>query len=434
MQKKWVIPKIIPAVIILLILSSLTAHPTQSQGTEDGEALSLHPQEAAAFDNFGSAIAVSSDTLLVGAPGTNLEGAHNGGAAFIFQRQDAEWVESARLLPDPPQPGSGFGNAVAIDGNTAAVGARYEFNPGNGNGSGAVYIYAQVNGTWRLQARLAASDSAPFDLFGYSVALHGDMLAVGARAADGFDGERNSGAVYLYQWVGDDWYLQARLSPDDLVAEDHFGQALAFDGQYLFASAPGRDNPGSPNSGMVYAFNLQGDEWIIAAELTAASPQAEAQLGSVLSLDGDTLAALASQEYQQGEMPPGAPMWGGDFGAVHIFELQDGEWEWQNRILPPAEEQYGLQLKGLDLSGERLAMSGVGQGGTYRYEKVSGEWVQLPTLIPEFLSITWGIVIQLQLSEDQILLGHRFYDVNTGPYSTGEPLLSAGVVFVLDWE
>ena len=432
MQKKRKILILFQSLIVLLILTSLTAHRTQSQATEDGEAQSLHPQEAVAFDNFGSAMAVSGDTLLIGAPGTNLKRAHNGGAAFIFQRQDAEWVESARLLPDPPQPGSGFGNAVAIDGNTAAVGARYEFNPGSGNGSGAVYIYAQVNGTWRLQARLAASDSAPFDLFGYSVALHGDMLAVGARAADGFDGERNSGAVYLYQWVGNEWYLQARLSPDDLKAEDHFGQALAFDGQYLFASAPGRDHPESPNSGMVYAYHLQGDEWIIAAELTAAAPQAESQLGSILSLEGGTLVAMASQEYQGGEMPPYAPMYGGEFGAAHVFELQDGKWGWQNRILPPSEEQYGLQLKGLDLAGERLAISGVGQGGTYRYEKVNGEWVQLPTLTPVFHSLTWGNVIQL--SGDQILLGHRFYDLNSGPYSTGEPIFSAGVVFVLDWE
>jgi hypothetical protein len=77
-------------------------------------------------------------------------------------------------------------------------------------------------------------------------------------------------------------------------------------------------------------------------------------------------------------------------------------------------------------------MSGVGQGGTYRYEKVSGEWVQLPTLNPELRDLTWGD--EIQLSEDQVLLGHRFYDLNSGPYSTGEPLLSAGVVFVLDWE
>ena len=260
------------------------------------------------------------------------------------------------------------------------------------------------------------------------------MLAVGARAADGLNGQRNSGAVYLYQLVGDDWHLQARLSPDDLSAEDHFGQALAFDGQYLFASAPGRNNPESPNSGMVYAFNLQGDEWITAAELTAESPQAESQLGSILSLEGGTLVAMASQEYQQGEMPPAAPMWGGDFGAVHIFELQDGKWQWQNRILPPSEEQYGLQLKGLDLAGERLAVSSLSQGGTYRYEKVSGEWVQLPTLNPELRTLTWGEEIQLQLSEDQVLLGHRLYDFNNEPYSTGEPLFSAGVVFVLDWE
>jgi len=434
MHEKRYIPKIIQSAIVLLVLSSLLAHQAHSQESDWEEPLSLHPQSAAAFDNFGSSMAVSGDTLLVGAPGTNLEGAHNGGAAFIFQHQDAEWVESARLLPDPPQPGSGFGNAVAIDGNTAAVGARYEFNPGSGNGSGAVYVFAQVNEAWQLQARLAASDGAPFDLFGYAVAVNGDMLAVGARAADGLTGQRNSGAVYLYQLVGDDWHLQARLSPDDLSAEDHFGQALAFDGQYLFASAPGRDHPGSPNSGKIYAYRLQEDEWTLAAELTATAPQAESQLGSILSLEGGTLVAMASQEYQQGEMPPAAPMWGGDFGAVHIFELQDGKWQWQNRILPPSEEQYGLQLKGLDLAGERLAVSSLSQGGTYRYEKVSGEWVQLPTLNPELRTLTWGEEIQLQLSEDQVLLGHRLYDLNNESYSTGEPLFSAGVVFVLDWE
>ncbi|MES0361458.1 MAG: FG-GAP repeat protein [Anaerolineales bacterium] len=411
--------------------STLPDSTPQSQGSEDGEALSLYPQEAAAFDNFGSAMAVSGDTLLVGAPGTNLKRAHNGGAAFIFQRQGLDWVETVRLLPDPPQAGSGFGHAVGIDGETAAVGARYEFNPGSGNGSGAVYVYKREHDAWQLQARLAASDGAPFDLFGYAVAVHGDILAVGARAADGLNGERNAGAVYLYQRDGDNWYLQARLSPEDLAAEDHFGQALALDDQYLFASAPGRENPGSPNSGVVYVYPLQGDKWLEEAELIAEVPQAEAQLGSVLSLEGDTLAAMASQEYQQGEMPPAAPMYGGDFGAVHIFELQNGEWEWQNRILPPSEEDDGLQLRGLDLAGQRLAISGF-LGGTYRYEKVSGEWVQLPTLNPELYSLTWGNVIQM--SEDQILLGHRFYDLNSEPYSTGDGISSAGVVFVLDWE
>jgi hypothetical protein len=378
-------------------------------------------------------MAVSGDTLLVGAPGTNLEGAHNGGAAYIFQRQGSDWVGTAQLLPDPLQAGSGFGHAVGIDGETAAVGARYEFNPGSGNGSGAVYVYKREGRAWQLQARLAASDGAPFDLFGYAVALHGDMLAVGARAADGLNGVRNTGAVYLYQREGADWLLQARLSPADSAAEDHFGQALALDDQYLFASAPGRDNPDSPNSGVVYVFNIQRDKWLAEAELIAEEPQAEAQLGSVLSLDGDTLAALASQEYQQGEMPPGAPMWGGDFGAVHIFELQNSKWVWQNRILPPSDEQNGLQLKGLDLAGQRLAISDVDQGGSYRYEKVSGEWVQLPMLSPELPSLNWGNWGNaIQLSEDQVLLGDRFYDLNSGP-DRGDPLFSAGVVLVLDW-
>lgn len=431
MHKKREIFKIIKSLVLLLIFSGLTAHQTQSQGIEGGELPFLHPQEPGAFDNFGSALAVSGDTLLVGAPGTNLAEAHNGGAAYIFQRKNSRWIEFARLLPDPPQAGSGFGYAVAIDNGIAAVGARYEFNPGNGNGSGAVYIYKQHNGTWQLQARLAASDSAPFDLYGYAVALHGDTLAVGARAADGPDGERNTGAVYLYRRVGDDWHLQARLSPADLAPEDHFGQALALDDRYLFISAPGRDSQGVPNSGLVYVYRRQGDVWLFDAELSTALPRAEAQLGSVLSHEGGTLAAMASQEYQQGEMPPSAPMWGGNFGVVHIFELRNGKWEWQNRLLPSSEQDYEL-LKVLDFDGERLAISGIGPGGIYRYEQANREWLQLPTLNPDLRSITWGDVIQL--SEDQVLLGHRFYDLASESHSAGEPVFSAGVVFVIDWQ
>ena len=380
-------------------------------------------------------MAVSGDILAAGATGTDLPGARNAGAAYIFERQGKEWKEIARLQPDPPQEGGGFGSAVAIDGKTVAVGARFEFNPGHGQGSGAVYIYTHVGVAWKLQARLAAEDGAPFDLFGDALALHGDWLAVGARAADGPKAERNCGAVYLYHRSGEAWTLQDRLAPATLAAEDHFGQALVMDESYLFASAPGLDVPGAANTGRVFGYRLQGQGWVEGAQLAAPDPQPEAQLGSVLGLEGSTLIALAGQEYQKGAMPPAAPMYGGDFGVLYIFELQNGTWSWRNRLAPVSKEQYGLQLRGAAITqgsdGLRLALSGMGPGGTYRYVKVNGGWQELPALQPGILPISPGN--QITLSGNQVLLGHRLYDQNNAAFSNTDPLWAAGAIFVLDW-
>ena len=434
MQAKRIFPRFIKSILLMLLLVGLVSAAVRGQGPAEPPP-SIKPQELAAYDNFGAALAVSGDTLIVGAPGTELPGAHNGGAAYIFQHQGKDWKEAARLLPNPLQANTGFGYAVALDGGTAVVGARYEYNPDSGNGSGAAYVYIQRNGAWQLQARLAAIDGAPFDLFGDALALRGDWLAVGARAVDGPNSERNVGAVYIYRRSGQTWELRARLMPADAGAEDHFGQALALDDRYLFASVPGHDTPEAPNSGLVYVYQRQGDSWFEEGRLAAEKPKAEAQLGSVLALQDRTLVALASQEYQKGDMPPGAPWYGGDFGVAHIFELQGDKWLWQARLAPPSQEEYGIYLKGMALSsgsgGMRLALSSIGQGVTYRYQKKGGAWEEIAALKPGIIPITGGEVIALR--EDQVLLGHRFYDLNNGPYSTGDPLPSAGIVFVLEW-
>jgi hypothetical protein len=434
MQAKRIFPRFIKSILLMLLLVGLVSAAVRGQGPAEPPP-SIKPQELAAYDNFGAALAVSGDTLIVGAPGTELPGAHNGGAAYIFQHQGKDWKEAARLLPNPLQANTGFGYAVALDGGTAVVGARYEYNPDSGNGSGAAYVYIQRNGAWQFQARLAAIDGAPFDLFGDALALHGDWLAVGARAADGPNGERNVGAVYLFQRDGTNWKLRARLAPGDAVAEDHFGQALALDSQYLFVGAPGHDLSGVPNSGLVYGYRLREGSWVEEVRLSAEEPQPDAQLGTVLGLEGSTLIALAGQEYQKGVMPPSAPWYGGDFGAVHVFELQAGVWRWQTRLAPSSQDQDGVRLNGAALAGEasglRLALSGMGMGTLYRYQKKGQAWEELPALKFEQGSLGMGEVVAL--SEDQVLQGHRFYDLNNGPNSLGEPLSSVGAVFVLDW-
>lgn len=421
--------------LVLILFVGLSASAAGAQVPGTNQAPEIHPKDIASFDNFGTSLAISGDILLAGAPGTELKAAHNGGAAYLFQRQGKEWKETARLLPEPPQANSGFGCAVAIDGKTAVVGARYEANPGGGRGSGAAYVFTQKGDAWMLQARLAAGDGAPFDLFGSAVAVKGDVLAVGAQAADGPKGERNTGAVYIFQRQGDSWNLQARLAPGDLGPEDHFGQSLALDGNLIAASAPSHDSSGLINSGTVYVYRQSGGNWLVEAVLVAGKPQSDAQFGSVAAMHGETLAVLAPQEYQKDKMPLSAPVYGGDFGVIYIFTTQAGKWQQQDRLIPPSREQYGLRLTGLALAnapdGLRLAASGVGMGGIYRYLNRGQGWNLLADLNADTRMLTNGDVISL--SSSQVFLGNRLFDLNNGPNTVGDPISSAGVVFLVDW-
>ncbi|MGE5221680.1 MAG: FG-GAP repeat protein [Omnitrophica WOR_2 bacterium] len=423
-----------------LLIFLLLAGPGFSSGVAQqvpGEKMApyIAPRNVASFDNFGAALAASGDTLIAGAPGTELKGAHNGGAAYIFQRHGKEWAEKAQLLPDLAQANSGFGFAVAISGNTAAVGARYESNPSGGNASGAVYVYTQQGSGWKLQARLSAADGAPFDLFGDAVAIDGDVLVVGARAADGPQMERNSGAVYVFQRSGETWNLFARLAPVDLEAESHFGQALALNGDTLAVGAPGAGSLDIPSSGRVYVYRLSGGSWTQESILAGEKPQEQALLGKGIALDGDTLAALAPQEYQEGEMPPSAAAYSSRFGIAYIFTRQGGSWSQQARLVPHTDEQYGSVIRGLALSGDsggrRLVLSGMGMGRLARFQQKGQEWQELSELNADLSNLTFGEVISI--SGSQVLLGHRMFDQNNGPYSTGEALMSAGAVFTVEW-
>jgi len=339
------------------------------------------PQELAAYDNFGTALALSAKILAVGAPGVDLEGARSAGAVFVFQGGGHDWREVARLTPDVPQELSGYGFAVALDGNTLAVGARYEYNPESGNGSGAAYVYTQNGGNWTLQSRLAAPDGQPFDLFGYSLALKGDTLAVGARAANAPDGRRDCGAVYMYQRSEGSWILQARLLPADAGAIDHFGEVLALGENELFASAPEHDAPQAANIGMVYVYQRQGQAWVESDRLRAEALHPGSRFGSQLSLDGDLLAVIASQEAHDENAAPRAILYGGDYGVAYIFQHQGDQWHQQARLAPTSQdpERSPLRLVNATLDSEarggaRLALVSYGNTSFYPYRLQGQEW------------------------------------------------------------
>ncbi len=325
----------------------------------------LKASNTGANDQFGFAVAVSGDTVVVGAPledssatGVNGNGANNSasnsGAAYVFVR-DGIWNVQAYLKASNTDAGDNFGTAVALSGDTVVVGTPGEGSSASGvngnqadNGagsSGAAYVFDRAaGGVWSQQAYLKASNSGAFDFFGQSVAVSGDTIVVGAlgedSAATGVNGNQvnnsasASGAAYVFVGDGTTWSQQAYLKASNTGAGDNFGHSVAASGDIVVvgarresSSAMGVDgNQGSnsvPDSGAAYIFLRSGAVWNQQAYVKASNTDADDRFGSAVAVSGDTLVVGAYFEDSSATGVNGnqADNIAADSGAAYVFLL-----------------------------------------------------------------------------------------------------------------
>ncbi len=174
------------------------------------------------------------------------------------------WNQQAKLTAGDAATGDRFGRAVAVSGDTAVIGAYWDDD--GGTESGSAYVFTRTGGVWSQQAKLTASDPGAFDWFGVSVAVSGDTAVIGARWDD--DGGTDSGSAYVFARSGEVWSQQAKLIPSDLAANDFFGISVAVSGDTAVIGAHGNDDGGS-ESGSAYVFTRSGVAWSQQAKLTA---------------------------------------------------------------------------------------------------------------------------------------------------------------------
>ncbi len=346
---------------------------------------------------FGYWAALDGDYLAAGAPGIALADGTGGfatdrpaGAVYVFQRQGEVWVEQAKVLPADSRPGDRFGLRVALSGDTLAVGAPYKQAPPGGSAAGAVYLFQRQGEAWVQQALLASPDGAPFDLFGSSLALQGDTLVVGARSAD-LPGETNAGAVYVYQRAssGSDWALQDRLGAENGAARDYFGQEVALYGDMLLVGAPGRDERSAgQNTGAVYVFERRGETWFSQGTLKVPGLAANAQLGYALAVNPGTgtLAVFAQISRPNPglseEMDPFMPAENYS-GTVYIFEPRDANWLYQAHLVPDYSPNGIIFFPptgrvvagGGDSTVETIGLS-LGWQGAFFFQNQGDRWVE----------------------------------------------------------
>ncbi len=214
--------------------------------------------DAAAGDEFGFEVAMSGNTLVVGAPGADGVG-EDSGAAYVFERDAGgvdSWGEVRKLLADDAAKRDEFGFAVAIGGDTIAVGA-----PFTDRNTGTAYVFERALGGaegWGQARRLRAGDADGGDQFGFAVSLEGDALAVGARfrtkvteiprppqpndpTPEPIEVEiNNAGAVYFFERGAQDatrWRQVRRLTHRDPQPGDEFGFSLAIRGDWALIGA-----------------------------------------------------------------------------------------------------------------------------------------------------------------------------------------------------
>jgi Bacterial Ig domain/FG-GAP repeat len=291
------------------------------------------------------------------------------------------FVEAERLAAFDGQRAELFGYSVSLDGDTLAVGARNaRINEGN---QGAVYVYVRsgtTTPTWTFQAKLVVEGGAEVadDYFGTAVDLVGDTLLVGAPGV-----ETNDGAVHEFQRSGTTWArTQTIAAPGGQGSNESFGSSLSLSGGSLAVGSPGYGSPG--DSGAVYVFTRGGSGWSRQGpRLRLASPAGDDQFGVSVALDGDTLLA-------------GAPGRGAsNTGAAYVYTRSGGSWTQHQPLTAPdpvkGADRFGasVTLDGPDLVVGAPGRAGVGLddkqvGAAYPYVLAGGLWVRstTPALTP----------------------------------------------------
>jgi FG-GAP repeat protein len=284
--------------------------------------------------------------------------ASDAGAVYVFVRTGTTWTQQAYLKASNTGAGDVFGRSVALSGDTLAVGATGEasgavgVNPAGGqadnsaDNAGAVYVFVRTGTTWTQQAYLKASNTEAQDIFGDSIALSGDTLAVGAYGeASGaiginppgraYNSAALAGAVYVFVRTGTTWTQQAYLKASNTDAFDFFGASVALSGDMLAVGAysedsgavgvnpPGQADNSLGNAGAVYVFVRTGTMWTQQAYLKASNTGVDDLFGFSVALSGDTLAVGADLEASgaTGVNPPGgqADNRTSGAGAVYVF-------------------------------------------------------------------------------------------------------------------
>lgn len=314
------------------------------------------------YDNFGLAVAVDGDTAVIGAPGDEDNGKY-AGAAYVFVRAaDGTWHQQQKLLAADGAAWDSFGWSVAVDGDTVLIGANDDDDQGSSSGSAYVFVRG-ADGTWQQKQKLTGSDGTLAYYFGCSVAVSGNIALIGAEGDANSTGDFSGSAYVFVRGTDGTWQQKQKLTAADKASGDYFGYSLSLSAATALIGAHGKDSIySSPaNIGAAYLFVKNTDgTWTQQKKLTSLDAAANDSFGNSVSLDGNTaLIGAYHDTNNNGE-------WA---GSAYIFvRAEDGNWPQQQKLTADdggAEEYFGWSVA---LDGDTALIS------SYHDSNENGQW------------------------------------------------------------
>jgi hypothetical protein len=184
------------------------------------------------WDAFGGAVALEGDTLIVGASNYSRDGEPYLGAAYVFERDGSTWTCTQTLFEPVQSAGAFFGSAVVLAGDTLVIGAP-QSDVGSSEGAGSVTLFERGAQGWQARQTIAAPNPSHFGMFGAALGFAGDELLVGAYGEN-----LQSGAVYSFARSEQEWTMRQRIAGSEVAASDGFGVSFAADADRLLIGAP----------------------------------------------------------------------------------------------------------------------------------------------------------------------------------------------------
>ena len=376
------------------------------------ETAKLIASDGAASDEFGSSVAVSGATVVVGAHQNDADG-DDSGSAYVFTKPTtgdgwADGTETAKLIASDAATGDEFGISVTIDGDAIAVGAYLDDD--NGTDSGSAYVFTRDSSGWSQKTKLTGPSRGRDDWLGYSVALDGDTVLAGAYQSN--DSGLDSGAVYL--WVVPEWVDIDDIDDSEVETLSYSVTSLTNRVEYTLQvravdkvqragagppsdpvrATPLKPKPAKPtglfavsgDSQVKLSWELPGGSppinnyqlWQHAEHpmLTAPSPTAQDEFGYAVAIDGDTAVVGVPGEDHSSKVQN---------GSAFVFTRDSGKWTQKAELRPSTADENALFGNSVDLQGDTIVVSapreggdtnigGSGHGAVYVFTKPAGGW------------------------------------------------------------
>ena len=359
--------KIILLMLFISICIFLFSVDTQN------EVQKLTANDAAASQYFGCSSAIDGNWLVMGAKGDTYYGSGSG-AAYVYHFENGSWVQHSKLLSDSGNNDDDFGYSVAISGYNIIIGAPGDDD--NGYNVGSAYIF-NYNGTnWTQTTELHAIDGASSDYYGYCVDISGDYAIIGAYGDD--DNGSKSGSAYIYKLENGTWSHDTKLTASNGSAEDNYGLAVCIDDDFVIVGAEREDSRGN-NSGLAYIYHLQNGNWLERWTIYGADTWNGENFGIAVDLDNRYAVIGATGQDDNGV----------DSGCAYVFRYLNEAWYQQDKIVPSDGAEDARFGSSVAISGNSVIVGasmadaqGMMSGAAYLFQLDSGSWIEQKQLLP----------------------------------------------------